>query len=231
VDAVPDIAIDGRRTIAVQKSLLEKNAAVAARLRARFRDAGVFVVNVLSSPGAGKTELLGRLLDEFGRRWRCGVIVGDLATDHDAQRLRGRGAPIVQLTTGHLCHLEASMIETALGHLPAGEADLLLIENVGNLVCPSGYDLGESLRVVVASVTEGEDKPLKYPVMYRTADLVLINKIDLAAAVGYDRARADASLDPVAPNAARFEVSARTGAGLDRWHDFLEAKVRASRES
>jgi hydrogenase nickel incorporation protein HypB len=219
------IPVGEHRTIAVEKSLLEKNAVVAARNRATFRDRRLFVLNLISSPGAGKTAILERMLDTFRGRWRVGVVVADLATDNDARRLEGRGAAVLQLTTGTLCHLEADMVRRALGHFRLDELDVLAVENVGNLVCPAGYDLGEALRVVVASVPEGEDKPLKYPTAYRSGGAVVLNKTDLAAAAGFDRELALANIGRAAPEARVFEVSARTGHGLIEWHEYLERAI------
>ena len=211
------------RQLQLQTSLLARNDAGAAALRRRFDAAGVRVVNLLSSPGSGKTallEALARRLESRGPRPRLAVIVGDLATDHDAQRLRAAGLPAVAITTGQACHLETAMVERGLQQLAdqgiaVEQLELLLIENVGNLVCPAAYDLGESLRVVLVSTTEGEDKPLKYAPIFHNADLVVISKIDLAGAVGFDRQAAHAAIARVAPRAAVLETSARTGAGVE----------------
>src|SRR3954462_11926866 len=184
------LAVDpenGRRTVAIGEAILAKNDRLAARNRDEFRARGLGVVNVLSSPGSGKTELLRRTLADLGPRLRAAVIVGDLATDNDARRLRQTGAPVVQVTTGGVCHLEADMVARAAETLDLDGLDLLIIENVGNLVCPASYDLGEDLRIVLLSVTEGEDKPLKYPVAFQGAGVVVVSKIDLADAVGFDR--------------------------------------------
>jgi hydrogenase nickel incorporation protein HypB len=209
-----------RRQLALGEQLLSHNASHAAANRARFEAAGVRVVNLLSSPGSGKTALLERLARDGGSRLAMAVVVGDLATDNDARRLRAAGLPAVQITTGQACHLEATMVQRGVHELAhAGVAladlDLLLIENVGNLVCPAAYDLGEILRVVLLSVTEGEDKPLKYPATFHSADLVLIGKIDLSEATGFDRALARRNVERVAPNARILEVSARSGAGME----------------
>ncbi len=198
-------------------ALLGRNDALAAQLRQRFGAAGLPVLNLLSSPGSGKTALLERLgaaLRAAGRR--VAVIVGDLATDNDARRLQAAGLTAVQITTGQACHLEASMVQRALQALsqPLEGFDLLVIENVGNLVCPAAYDLGESLRLVLLSVTEGEDKPLKYPATFHGADLVVISKLDLLEATGFDLAHARHHISRVAPQARVLEVSARTGLGL-----------------
>ena len=210
--------------VPVGQRLLARNDQLAALNRQRFADAGVRVVNLLSSPGSGKTALLEALARAGGAR--MAVIVGDLATDNDARRLREVGVPAVQITTGQACHLEASMVARAADELeakgvPLASLDWLVIENVGNLVCPAAYDLGESLRVVLLSVTEGEDKPLKYPATFHSADLVLIGKNDLAAVVGFDRERTHANVARVAPAARRLEVSARSGEGLAELRDAL----------
>src|SRR5262245_39337294 len=175
------------RVIAVTKGLLHKNDEVAARNRATFRRLGLFVVNVLSSPGSGKTALLEATLTRLAPRLKAAVVVGDLATDNDARRLHRTGAPVVQITTGNICHLEADMVERACAEIDLAGVRLLFIENVGNLVCPASFDLGEDMRVVLTSVTEGEDKPLKYPKMFKRADVVVVSKMDLAAATGFDR--------------------------------------------
>ena len=210
----------------VGQGLKAKNAALARENRERFAAAGLFVVNVLSSPGSGKTALLERTLTDLRGVLRGGVVVGDLATDNDARRLRRSGAPAVQITTGTVCHLEAAMVAAACAQLDLAALDLLFIENVGNLVCPAGYDLGEAARVVLFSVTEGEDKPLKYPTMFKSADVVLLTKTDLVEAAGFDRPAALDNLRRMAPQALTFEVSARGGAGLEAWYDFLQGRVR-----
>jgi hydrogenase nickel incorporation protein HypB len=214
-----------RRLIPIQEALLSKNDRAARANRERFRAAGVRVLNVLSSPGSGKTEFLRRTLQDLGPIRRMGVIVGDLATDNDARRLHETGAPAVQVATGTVCHLEADMVARAAEALGLDDLDLLFIENVGNLVCPATYDLGEDLRIVLLSVTEGEDKPLKYPVIFERADIVILSKIDLAGAVGFDREAAMASIRQVAPSASVFEVSARTGQGMALWYDHLRRTV------
>lgn len=210
----------GRR-IKVEKGVMALNNQYAAANRQRLQAAGVRTLNVLSSPGSGKTTLLSRTLLELRNQLKMAVIVGDLATDNDAERLQVGGATAVQIQTGSLCHLEAAMIARALDALNLEELDLLFIENVGNLVCPAAYDLGEAARVVLFSTTEGEDKPLKYPQMFKRADLVLITKIDLAEVLGFDRALALENLRLVAPQAQVLEVSARSGAGLEAWYRYL----------
>jgi|SRR5579871_928703 len=211
-----------RWTVEIGEAILGRNAELAAQNRSRFQDAGLRVINIVSSPGSGKTALLERTLIDLYPRIGMGVIVGDLQTDNDAQRLRRSGAPAVQITTGGYCHLEASMVARAMEKLDLSALKVLFIENVGNLVCPSAYDLGEDQRVVLISVTEGEDKPLKYPVIFRNADVVLVTKMDLAEAVGFDRAALEQALCQVAPQARVFYLSSRTGAGMDAWYDYLE---------
>ncbi|HEY5913437.1 MAG TPA: hydrogenase nickel incorporation protein HypB [Verrucomicrobiae bacterium] len=210
-----------RRTIEVRQAILAKNDRLAERNRGFFHARGLLVLNVLSSPGSGKTTFLQETLKSLRPNLKAGVIVGDLATDNDARRLRESGAPVVQITTGTVCHLEAEMIARALKQLDLTGLQLLIIENVGNLVCPASYDLGENLRVVLLSVTEGEDKPLKYPPMFQAADVVIISKADLAQACGFNRDALMANLRRVAPKARVFDTSARTGQGLDAWCDFL----------
>ena len=206
------------RTLPVQKSALELNQRLADQNRGWFRAKGLKVFNLLSSPGSGKTALLERTLRDVPR---AAAIVGDLQTENDAVRLRASGAQAIQITTGAACHLDAHMVAHALDKLDVSGLATLFIENVGNLVCPASYDLGEAKRVVLLSVTEGEDKPLKYPVIFRNADLVLVTKTDLAAAVGFDREKALASIRQTAPRAQILEVSAKTGAGCDAWLAWL----------
>jgi hydrogenase nickel incorporation protein HypB len=214
------------RLVEVRKNVLNRNDQVARALRQRFLDAGVFVVSLVSSPGAGKTAFLEKTLTHLSRNWRVAALVGDLATDNDAARLARSGAPVKQITTGTLCHLEAAMVERALeewriGGLDFSELDFLFIENVGNLVCPSSYDLGEDLRLVLLSVTEGEDKPLKYPSIFHTADVAMITKMDLAEAVEFDSAAADRNIQSVRPGMRAIRVSSKNGLGMDHWMEFL----------
>ncbi len=213
------------RTISVQQAILEKNDRLAERNRGFFQAKGLFVLNILSSPGAGKTTFIERMAQDLGGRLKLGVIVGDLATDNDATRLRARGVPTVQITTGTVCHLDAEMIAQARTRIDLNGLDILIIENVGNLVCPAAYDLGEDLRIVLHSVTEGEDKPLKYPIIFRSAQVVVINKTDIAEAVGFDREVALRNLRRAAPGATVLELSARTGLGMDRFYSLLQSKL------
>jgi hydrogenase nickel incorporation protein HypB len=205
------------RIVEVRQGVLKKNDLLAHELRRRFQAAGVFVVNLVSSPGAGKTALLERTLTELHAQCRVGALVGDLATDNDARRLGRSGAPVRQIVTGTVCHLDAEMVAGALTGWDLESLDILFVENVGNLVCPASYDLGEDLRVVLLAVTEGEDKPLKYPTIFNGADLALITKIDLADAVEFQRDQALRNLQAVRPGIDVLETSARTGVGMDGW--------------
>lgn len=214
------------RTLSVEQGILDKNDRLAERNRGYFHAKGVYVLNVLASPGAGKTAFIERTAADLGQRVRLGVIVGDLATENDAVRLRGRGIPAIQITTGSVCHLDAEMVSRGIERLDLSALRVLVIENVGNLVCPAVYDLGESARVVLLSVTEGEDKPLKYPVMFRSAQVVVVNKMDIAEAAGFDRETALRNVRRAAPAAVIFEVSAKTGQGMDAWYRYLEQALR-----
>lgn len=211
------------RILQVRTRILKKNDELAREMRADFEAAGVRVVNVVSSPGAGKTALLTESLRRLrDRGLQVAAIVGDLETDNDARRLATSGAPVRQIMTHGLCHLEADMVQRELATweaegLAAASLQVLFIENVGNLVCPTSWDLGESLRVVLMSVTEGEDKPLKYPGLFNTADLVVITKIDLAQACHFDRDAALAAIQQVRPGVPVLETSTATGAGLEAW--------------
>jgi hydrogenase nickel incorporation protein HypB len=205
------------RIVEVRERVLKQNDLLARELRRRFQEAQVRVVSVVSSPGSGKTTLLEKTLTAFNSTCRVAALVGDLATENDALRLRRSGAPVRQITTGTVCHLDASMVSNALAEWRLMELDILFIENVGNLVCPSSYDLGEDLRVVLLSATEGEDKPLKYPTIFNTADVAVITKIDLAAAAEFDRDTAYRNIQEVRPGMRVLEVSAKTGAGMDAW--------------
>lgn len=217
------------RLVEVQQSILRKNSTLALELRKRFSTRGTFVLNMLSSPGAGKTTLLEETLRRLGSRYRVGALVGDQATENDAARLSRSGAPVKQITTGAECRLDAQMITAALEDFDADGLDVLAIENVGNLICPAEYDLGEDLRVVVYSVTEGEDKPLKYPLAFTTADVAVISKTDLADAAAFDRASALANISRTNPALPVLELSARTGEGMDSWFDFLEQRIGSKR--
>jgi len=202
------------RLVEVRKNVLKRNDELARALRLRFEQAGLQVISLVSSPGTGKTALLERILRDMGNTHRVAALVGDLATENDAVRLQRSGAPVRQITTGTVCHLEAQMVTTALDGWNLDDLDYLFIENVGNLVCPSSYDLGESLRLVLLSVTEGEDKPLKYPSIFNTADAAVVTKCDLADAVEFDWELARSNILAVRPGIPIVRVSAKTGAGL-----------------
>jgi len=209
----------------VLERIFEENDRTAAANRRDFDDAALAAVNLMSSPGAGKTTVLRETLRQLQDRLRIGVIEGDIETSIDADRLSGFGAAISLINTangfGGECHLDAPMVRSALPRLPLADLDLLIIENVGNLVCPAEFDVGAHARAMVYSVTEGEEKPLKYPVMFRSADLVLVNKVDLIPHLDYDLSAFYANLNAVNPGVAVIETSARTGLGIDQWCDWL----------
>jgi len=213
--------LDTRRIVEIREAILGKNDRIAERNRGFFRARGLLTLNVLSSPGSGKTTFLRETIRSLPKDLKAGIIVGDLATDNDAVNLRQSGAPVVQITTGTVCHLEAEMVNRAVQRLDLQGLNLLIIENVGNLVCPASYDLGEDVRVVLLSVTEGEDKPLKYPPMFQAANVVIISKIDLAQVCGFNRETLLANLRRITPQARVFELSAKTGQGMDSWRQFL----------
>ena len=217
----------GSKTLNLNLSLMEKNDRLAERNRGFFRAKKLLVLNVVSSPGSGKTTFIRETAVQLAERLRLGVIVGDLATDNDAARLKTAGIPVVQITTGTVCHLDADMVSKAAAQLDLDKLDVLVIENVGNLVCPADYDLGEDLRVVLLSVTEGEDKPLKYPPMFHSTSVAVVTKCDMASAAGFNRELALANLKRMSHHARIFELSAKTGDGMKAWLDFL-VKQRAA---
>ena len=214
----------------VHVPVLDANDRLAERNRGFFAAKNLLVINVFSSPGSGKTSLLQKTAEMLRGRVRMGVIVGDLATDNDAERLIRADIPVVQITTGTMCHLDARMIAEAMKKMPLDDLDVLIIENVGNLVCPASYDLGEGVRVVLLSVTEGEDKPLKYPPMFHSADVALVTKSDLADAVDFNRDAALAALNKVAHHAHVMEVSSKTGEGMEAWCEEIVERARRARE-
>jgi hydrogenase nickel incorporation protein HypB len=209
--------------VEVRRNVLKRNDELARALRVRFAEAGVYVASLVSSPGTGKTALLERLLTLMGARQRVAALVGDLATENDAARLARSGAPVRQIITGTVCHLEAQMVEKALEGWRLEDLDYLFIENVGNLVCPSSYDLGENLRLVLLSVTEGEDKPLKYPGIFNTSDIAVVTKWDLAEAVEFDWETAQRNILAVRPGMRIVKTSAKTGEGLGELLELLSA--------
>jgi hydrogenase nickel incorporation protein HypB len=211
------------RLIEVREKVLKENDIVARRQREQFRQFGTYVISLVSSPGSGKTTFLHKTLEHLQPKCRVAALVGDLATDNDATKLARSGAPVKQISTGTICHLDATMVHSALGTWNLPTLDFLFIENVGNLVCPSSYDLGENLRLVLMSVTEGEDKPLKYPTIFNTADIAVIAKMDLASAAEFDLHSALANIQRVRPAMRTFQVSAKTGEGMADWFQFLAA--------
>ena len=224
------VPTQGSRRLAVEREILAANNSHAARNRERWRDQGVFAVNLVSSPGSGKTTLLVETIRRLGFVFPVAVIEGDQQTSRDAERIRATGAPAVQINTGKGCHLDASMVERACASLDLAGGGLLLVENVGNLVCPAEFDLGEAHKVVILSVTEGEDKPIKYPNIFAASDLMLLTKVDLLPHLVFD---ADGCLDyarRVNPSIEAMRVSSTSGEGLDRWIAWLVRGVEAARE-
>jgi hydrogenase nickel incorporation protein HypB len=216
------------RMVEVRGRILKENDLLARAVRSRFREAGVCVVSFVSSPGSGKTAFLEALMGRMAKTYRIAALVGDLATENDAVRLSRACSQVKQIETGTICHLDAKMIAGAVESWKLDELDFLFIENVGNLVCPSSYDLGEQMRVVLLSVTEGEDKPLKYPTIFNTADVALITKMDLAEAVEFDLETARGNIHRVRPGMKILEISAKTGTGLE---DVVELMVGAGEKA
>ncbi|MDE3010073.1 MAG: hydrogenase nickel incorporation protein HypB [Pseudomonadota bacterium] len=213
--------ISQARMVRIEQDILAKNDAYARANRERLQRQGIFALNLVSSPGSGKTTLLVRTIERLRDRLSIAVVEGDQQTDNDAERIRATGAPAVQINTGKGCHLDAHMVGRAIGQLAPRDGSLLLIENVGNLVCPAGFDLGEAHKVAILSVTEGEDKPLKYPDMFRAADLMLLNKCDLLPYLQFDADLAEANARRVNPGIRVLRTSASSGAGLDAWLDWI----------
>lgn len=214
------------KVITVERKVLKKNDDVASENRDLFRKHGVFAINMVSSPGAGKTTLLERSIAGLGGSIRLAVVEGDVQTDRDAQRISKLDVPVVQIVTHGACHLEAKLVQDAVSNLPLEALDLLIIENVGNLVCPASFDLGEHVKVVVASTPEGDDKPVKYPKMFHVSDVCVLNKIDLLPHLDFDRARFRKFALEVNPGLVLFETSARTGEGMDAWLEWLRGASR-----
>lgn len=221
------------KTLDIETPILSKNDELARSLRERFRESGTYVVNVLSSPGSGKTTAILATMERLRGRYRAAVIEGDIASDVDARTMKEAGLPAVQINTGGLCHLEGNMIGKAVDALDSAvgldSIDIIFIENVGNLVCPVDFDLGENLCVMILSVPEGDDKPVKYPGIFQHADVELLNKVDVAKAFDFDMEAYNRSLDDLNPMAPRFSVSARTGEGMDVWCTWLAEQVEAAR--
>jgi len=223
-------AAPAAEVVSLEARILAKNDALAVKNRAWFRGREILALNLMSAPGAGKTTLLERTIRDLSKRLTLSVIEGDQATANDGERIRAAGAAAVQVNTGSGCHLEADMVARGLQELRPGVGSVVMIENVGNLVCPALFDLGERAKVVILSVTEGDDKPLKYPHMFKAADLMILNKIDLLPHVDFDVARAIDRASQVNPDIAVLQLSARTGAGLDTWYDWLDHQIAAVRE-
>ena len=212
--------------ITIERKILEKNDAIAAENRKNFSSKNIFTINLVSSPGSGKTSLVERTLSHLNNRIKIAVIEGDIQTDLDAKRIEALNTPVVQIVTNGACHLEANLVRDAFVQLEENKIEILIIENVGNLVCPAGYDLGEDVKIIIASTTEGDDKPLKYPAMFRNSSVLIINKIDLIPFV-------KCSIDAIKENALSinpalkiFEVSCQTGAGIHEWCDWLENQIK-----
>ena len=219
--------VSNKRMVQIEQDILAKNNAYASENRQQLAERGIFALNLVSSPGSGKTTLLCKTITLLGAQ-PLAVIEGDQQTSQDAQRIRATGAPAIQINTGKGCHLDAHMVGHAMGQLRLQDDSLLMIENVGNLVCPAAFDLGEAHKVVILSVTEGEDKPIKYPDMFRAASLMLLNKIDLLPYLDFDVAAAIAFARQVNPQIRVIQVSATSGAGMDEWLDFLRAGLAAA---
>jgi len=214
--------------VTIERKVLEKNDALAAQNRLRFRDRGLFVFNLVSSPGSGKTSLLEQTIVELRERLRLGVIEGDVQTDLDAQRVARYGVPVVQVVTNGSCHLEAQLVQNAADQLDLDGLDVLVIENVGNLVCPANFDLGEALKVVVLSTTEGDDKPLKYPAMFRNASVLDVDKIDLLAYVPGDIEAPQRNARQINPDLVIFETSCTSREGIPAWSDWIIQQAAAA---
>lgn len=217
-----------RATITIEEDILAKNNRLASHNRALFKDKGIFVLNLVSSPGSGKTSLLERTLRDLSVCMRFAVIEGDQQTDNDARRIAATGVPAHQINTGAGCHLDAHQVMHGIENFNLDELDVLLIENVGNLVCPASFDLGEHHKVAVLSITEGEDKPLKYPQMFRNSKALLINKIDLLPHLEFDIEACKNFARRVSPGITIFEVSARTGEGMEAWYAWLSAGIKTA---
>ena len=215
--------------VEIEKKVLSENDQIAARLRDGLRESGTLSVNLISSPGSGKTQLLEKTLEKLPPGTRAAVLTGDVQTDNDARRLSRYGYPVKQITTAGACHLDARMIDKHLANWLDDPLDVLFIENVGNLVCPTSYDLGEDAKIVVLSVTEGEDKPLKYPGIFRKAELMILNKIDLLPYVPFDPRLAEENARRIHPEIELIETSCTTGAGLDQWLHWLARRAKSKK--
>ena len=216
--------LEDKKTVEVITKILDANDKQAESNRKHFDQHGIFAINLMSSPGAGKTTLLEKTIELLGDELKIGVIEGDLETNRDAERIKAKGAPAYQITTGQACHLDAFMVHEGIHHLPLEELDIVFVENVGNLVCPASYDIGTHLNVVLLSVPEGDDKPAKYPVMFRSADLMLITKIDLLPYFDFDVKKAIEEARALNPKMDVIQISTKTGEGLDKWINYIKLK-------
>ncbi len=216
--------LEDKKTVEVITKILDANDKQAESNRKHFDQHGIFAINLMSSPGAGKTTILEKTIELLGDELKIGVIEGDLETNRDAERIRAKGAPAYQITTGQACHLDAFMVHEGIHHLPLEELDIVFVENVGNLVCPASYDIGTHLNVVLLSVPEGDDKPAKYPVMFRSADLMLITKIDLLPYFDFDVKKAIEEARALNPKMDVIQISTKTGEGLDKWINYIKLK-------
>ena len=216
--------------VEVLEGIFDANEKIARENEALFREHGVLAVNLMASPGAGKTSLISATLDRLAGRAQAGVIEGDIASSVDAEKIRTHGVPVVQINTGGACHLDAVMIRQALEHIDLSSLDLLIIENVGNLVCPAEFKLGESMRAMILSVAEGHDKPLKYPLMFSESDVLVVNKTDLIGMGDFDLEELRGTVTRMNPDIVIFEVSCRTGGGIDAWTDWLEERIAEHKE-
>jgi len=222
------LASNGKTSVSVLKNLMSENDHVATHNRQHFDKHNVLAINLMSSPGSGKTALLETTIQQLKKQFRIAVIEGDLETENDAERIRNQGVPAIQITTGSACHLDAHMVHNALHTLSLTDLDIVFIENVGNLVCPASFDLGQHLNITLLSVTEGDDKPAKYPVMFRVADLMLLSKTDLLDVLDdFDTTKAEHNLRQLASSAPVLECSARRGDGINNWIDWLKQQVAA----
>ena len=213
--------------ITIERKILEKNDAIASENRNNFSSKNIFSINLVSSPGSGKTSLVERTLSHLKNKIKIAVIEGDVQTDLDAKRIEALNTPVVQIVTNGACHLEANLVRDAFGQLKENNIEILIIENVGNLVCPAGYDLGEDVKVIIASTTEGDDKPLKYPAMFRNSSVLIINKIDLLPFVNCSIDAIKNNALSINPSLQIFEVSCQTDTGIDEWCDWLENQIKS----
>jgi hydrogenase nickel incorporation protein HypB len=212
--------------VTVERKILKKNDEFANENRRTFKDKNIFAINLLSSPGSGKTSLLEQTLTKLSKKHSIAVVEGDVQTDNDAQRIAKLDIPVVQIVTNGGCHLEAKLVQDALPNFDLDNLDLFIVENVGNLVCPANYDLGEDKKVVLVSTTEGDDKPLKYPAMFRVADIVIINKVDLLEYLDFDVETVKKNALQINPNLKFYETSCKTGFGLDQWISWLDNQIQ-----